>query len=91
MWRTNWEETQIIKIPKFDPPVTSTTASSGSTTALLLPSSQYSGDRRGKKEQGLGFVWVAQINRKEKEMGVRLEWFYGGRICSGSRWSLVVE
>nr|KAJ0211560.1 hypothetical protein LSAT_V11C400173490 [Lactuca sativa] len=33
-----------------------TATSSRSTSALLLPSSQYSDDRKEKKEQGLGFV-----------------------------------
>ncbi|CAI9280092.1 unnamed protein product [Lactuca saligna] len=72
-------------------PTTATTTSSGCTIASLLPSSQYKGDRRGKKEQGLGFVWDFSNQQKRKRDGVRLEWFYGGRICSGSRWSLVVE
>ncbi|CAH1422684.1 unnamed protein product [Lactuca virosa] len=72
-------------------PTTATAASSGSTAASLLPSSQYNGDRRGKKEQGLGFVWGCSDQQKIKRDGVRLEWFYGGRRCSGSRWSLVVE
>ncbi|CAI9267863.1 unnamed protein product [Lactuca saligna] len=40
----------------WGPPNTATAASSGCTIASLLPSSQYKGDRRGKKEQGLGFV-----------------------------------
>ncbi|CAH1427960.1 unnamed protein product [Lactuca virosa] len=72
-------------------PTTATTTSSGSTAALLLPSSQYNGDRRGKKEQGLGFVWGCSDQQKRKRDEVRLEWFFGGRRRSGSRWSLVVE
>ncbi|CAI9295167.1 unnamed protein product [Lactuca saligna] len=61
-------------------PTTTTTTSSGSTTAPLLLSSQYNGGKRGTKEKGLG-----------KRDRVRLEWFYGGRRCSSSRWSFVVE
>ncbi|CAI9287239.1 unnamed protein product [Lactuca saligna] len=72
-------------------PTTATAASSGCTIHLLLLSSQYKGDRRGKNEQGLGFVWGFSNQQKRKRDGGRLEWFYGGRRCSGSRWSLVVE
>ncbi|CAI9268772.1 unnamed protein product [Lactuca saligna] len=51
-------------------PTTTTTASSGSTATSLLLSSQYNGDRIGKKEQGLGFVWGCSDQQKRKRDGV---------------------
>ncbi|XP_023743952.1 uncharacterized protein LOC111892112 [Lactuca sativa] len=47
-----------------------TETSSRSTSTLLLPSSQYSDDRKEKKEQGLGFVGGCSDQQKRKKMGL---------------------